>query len=54
MPVETMEKELNRQLKAPSLQASALKGDGVGDTLKECLVLTLRALQRQLSWARNH
>jgi mutual gliding-motility protein MglA len=53
MPVEKMEQELNRQLKAPSLQASALKGDGVGDTLKECLVLTLKSLQRQLNWTRK-
>jgi signal recognition particle receptor subunit beta len=51
MPIEDMERDLNRQLKAPSFSASAIKGDGVGTTLNECLKLTLQSLQRQFKWA---
>jgi signal recognition particle receptor subunit beta len=50
MPVEMMEGDLNRKLKAPSFEASALKGNGVGDTLKKSMVLTLRHLQQELKW----
>jgi signal recognition particle receptor subunit beta len=50
MPVELMEKDLNRKLKVPSYQASALKGKGVSDTLKQCLLSTLRHLQKELKW----
>ena len=45
MPIDLMEKDLNRQLKAPTFQASAVKGNGVGPSLKECLKLTLKSLQ---------
>jgi signal recognition particle receptor subunit beta len=51
MPVEMMERDLNRQLKVPTFQGSALTGDGVGATLTECLKLTLKYLQKQLKWA---
>lgn len=51
MPVEQMERELNSQLKAPSLAASALSGDGVGKTLTAGLKLTLKHLQKELQWA---
>lgn len=51
MPLEKMEKDLNRQLKVPSFAASAVKGEGVGKTLQECLKLTLHSLQKQFSWA---
>ncbi|MBW2063775.1 MAG: GTPase domain-containing protein [Deltaproteobacteria bacterium] len=51
LPIEVLEKDLNSKLKVPSFPASALKGEGVGDTLKKCLVLTLRQLQQELSWA---
>jgi len=51
MPIAQMERDLNRQLKVPSFQGSAVKGDGVGVTLKECLKLTLQALQREFKWA---
>jgi signal recognition particle receptor subunit beta len=51
MSIEQMEKDLNRQLKAPSYEASALAGNGVGPTLKECLKLTLKSLQKQTKWA---
>lgn len=51
MPVDMMERDLNRQLKVPSFAASAIGGQGVGQTLKECLKLTLQSLQRQMKWA---
>ena len=51
MTVEQMERDLNRQLKVPSFSASAVKGNGVGITLKECLKQTLKALQREFQWA---
>ncbi|MFZ1987331.1 MAG: GTPase domain-containing protein [Desulfatitalea sp.] len=51
MSIEQMEKDLNRQLKVPSFQGSAVSGDGVGATLKECLKLTLQSLQREFKWA---
>lgn len=51
MPMEMMERDLNRQIKVPSFPASAISGDGVGTTLQACMKLTLEALQRQLNWA---
>lgn len=51
MPVEKMEHELNRQLKVPSLTASALSGEGVGNTLTQILKLTLQSLQNEFNWA---
>jgi signal recognition particle receptor subunit beta len=51
MPIELMERDLNSKLKVPSFEASAVKGKGVGDTLKECMILTLRHLNKELSWA---
>ena len=51
MPVEQMERDLNRQLKVPSFSASAVSGNGVGSTLKECLKLTLIGLQKEFQWA---
>ncbi|MFZ0243159.1 MAG: ADP-ribosylation factor-like protein [Desulfobacterales bacterium] len=50
MPIEQMEHELNRQLKVPTIQASAVKGEGVGKTLQACLKLTLLSLKKELSW----
>jgi len=52
MSVEMMERDLNRQLKAPSFPASAFRGDGVGQTLKAALQSTLRYLQKEMNWAR--
>lgn len=52
MPIALMEKDLNRQLKVPSFEASAVKGTGVGVTLKECLKVTLKALQNEFKWAK--
>jgi signal recognition particle receptor subunit beta len=51
MPVELMERDLNSKLKVPSFEASAVKGMGVADTLKKCLVLTLHYLQEELQWS---
>jgi mutual gliding-motility protein MglA len=51
MPIEQMDRELNRQLKAPSFSASAVSGDGVGKTLLEGLKLMLKHLQKELKWA---
>ncbi len=50
MPVELMTQDLNSKLEAPVLEASALKGSGVAETLKKCMVLTLQHLQKELKW----
>ncbi len=50
MAVEQMEKELNGQLKVSSFPASAIRGEGIGRTLKKCLELTLVSLQKELNW----
>jgi len=50
MSLEQMERELNRQLKASTFPAAALKGTGVGGTLRECLRLVLRSLQQEVSF----
>ncbi|AOY58949.1 MULTISPECIES: GTP-binding protein [Desulfococcus] len=50
LSVSQMETDMNRQLKAPSFPASAVKGEGVGPTLKACLKLTLRSLKTQMGW----
>jgi hypothetical protein len=52
MPIKKMDHDLNRQLKAPSYSASAIKGQGVPQTITECLKLTLLNLQKQLKWAK--
>ncbi len=52
MSVEQMEKDLNRQLKVPSYPASAITGQGVGITLKECLKLTLVSFRKNLKIGR--
>ncbi len=53
MPIEQMERELNRQLKVPSIPASALTGEGVGATLTHILKLTLKHLQKEFQWAQT-
>ncbi len=52
MSIEQMDKDLNRQLKVPSFPGSAVKGTGVGVTLKACLMETLKSLQREFKWAK--
>jgi signal recognition particle receptor subunit beta len=49
MPLEKMQQDLNRQLKAPAFPGSALKGDGVGKTLNSCLKLVLKSIQSELN-----
>jgi small GTP-binding protein len=48
MSIEQMERDLNRQLKVPSFPASAFTGQGVGATLKEGMVLTLKSLKKEM------
>jgi signal recognition particle receptor subunit beta len=50
MSVEEMDGFYNRQLKAPAFAASAVNGPGVNETLKACLVHTLRSLKKQAGW----
>ena len=49
MPIEQMEKDLNRQLKVPTFPGSAVKGDGVGKTLHTCLKLAMKSIQKELN-----
>jgi signal recognition particle receptor subunit beta len=51
LSIEQLQADLNRQLKVPFFEASALKGTGVGQTLDKCLKLTLQSLQKELKWA---
>ena len=50
MPIAEMQQAYNRQLKAPTFEASAVTGQGVNDTLKTCLVRTLRSLRKEAGW----
>ena len=52
LPVDLMNQDLNSKLKVPYFEASALKGSGVGTTLKQALLLTLRQLQKELDWTK--
>ena len=52
LPLEMLEKDLNSKLKVPYHMASALNGEGVGSTLKEALLLTLRHLQKEIHWTK--
>ena len=49
IPVKAMDLDLNNKLKVPSFIASAVKGKGVGATLKNCLKVTLKQLHRELN-----
>jgi len=48
LPVETLEKLLNSKLKAPSFEASALKGTNVAMTMKKIISMTIASLQKEL------
>jgi small GTP-binding protein len=48
MSIEQRERDINRQLKVPSFPASAITGQGVGATLKESMVVTLRSLKKEM------
>ena len=50
MSIEAMEKAYNHQLKVPSFAASAVTGENVNTTLKECLVRTLISLKKEAGW----
>jgi signal recognition particle receptor subunit beta len=45
---ETLEKDLNTRLRAPSFGASALKGPNVVQTMKKIIVITIDSLRRDL------
>ncbi len=49
LPVEKLDKNLNRQLKAPSLEASALSGVNVVETMKQIISLTVTSLEDKLT-----
>jgi small GTP-binding protein len=51
MTIKEMEQAYNRQIKAPSFAGSAVTGMGVNDTLKACLIRTLRSLRKEAGWA---
>jgi hypothetical protein len=48
LDLETMEKDLNGDLKVPSFEASALKGDNVILTLKKVTSATMASLEKDL------
>ena len=48
LPVETLEKDLNAQLKAPFFEASALTGENVAETMRKIISLTISSLQKEL------
>jgi hypothetical protein len=48
LDLETMEKDLNGDLKVPSFEASALKGDNVILTLKKIISATMASLEKEL------
>jgi len=51
LPIEVMGRDLNSKLKAPSFEASAFKGKGVGETLKKSIEITLNYLNKKLKWS---
>ncbi|MDM8551680.1 ADP-ribosylation factor-like protein [Desulfobacterales bacterium HSG2] len=48
LPMETLEKDLNSQLKVPSFPASAVTGENVVPTMKKIISLTMTSLQNVL------
>lgn len=48
LPRETLEKDLNSRLKAPSFEASALSGDNVLETMKQAIAITVVSLKDKL------
>ena len=49
LSLETLEKDLNSQLKVPSIEASALAGTNVALTLKNIISLTVSSLKKELT-----
>ena len=52
LSVETLEKDLNRQLKVPYFEASALAGTNVVETMKKAISLTIASLEDKLELKR--
>jgi len=48
IPIEVLEKDLNSMLKVPSFPASAAKGDGVFETLREISKLVVKDVSRKI------
>ena len=48
LPLQTLEKDLNSQLKAPSFEASALTGMNVVPTMKKIVSMTMASLLMEL------
>jgi len=48
LDVETLESDLNSELKAPSFEASAVEGQNVVLTLKKIIYYTMSSLEKQL------
>jgi small GTP-binding protein len=48
LPLQTLEKDLNSQLKAPSFEASALMGMNVVPTMKKIISMTMASLIMEL------
>ena len=48
LPIETLQKDLNSQLKAPYFQASAITGENVTATMKKIIALTVSSLRKKL------
>jgi hypothetical protein len=47
LPPEVLERDLNSMLKVPSFSASALKGNGVFETLREISKLVVKDVSRK-------
>jgi len=48
LPIDILEKDLNSMLKVPSFSASALKGDGVFETLREISKSVVKDVSRKI------
>lgn len=48
LPVETLDQELNSELKAPIFEASAVAGTGVIETFKKVTAMTIISLENEL------
>ena len=48
LPVETLNQELNSELKAPVFEASAVEGTGVIETFKKVTAMTIISLENEL------
>ena len=48
LPIETLEKNLNRQLKAPYFEASAVSGLNIVETMKKAISLTIASIEDRL------